>query len=158
MTETENKISVAPEKKRGSGSNKEYAVRLLQLVFLLSNLPPQKRTGVGLMSIMKINSPVFFRLKNDLMFVMGVKIGRIDLYGEDRLFDREKKKRSVNRFYYADDLGIFNPAKVNAIFLGYGTHDDRESVKDRKKHMDFVKETLEVVNYYRKMYDFEPIS
>ena len=145
------------EKGRGRGSNKDYAARIIQLLFLLNNLPTEKRTAVSLIEIMKISPSVFYRLLHDLKSVMGVSVGYEKLVGSNRLMDIETGKASVRGYYFMDNLGIFNPDAINSIFLRYGTLDET-SVEERREHIAFAQETLKVVNRYRVMYAMRKIE
>lgn len=103
----------ANTKSRISGrTNANHCYRLLQLVFLLDTLPPEKRNNTALVSAMQISRPAFFRVLNDLRQVMQMDIP----YVSQRLKGLEDDGKKLYGYYYIKSQGIINVEKVRSLF------------------------------------------
>ncbi len=139
------------------GPNREYMASLVQLVFLLENLPPQKRTLGDLCKIMQVSQGKFFRMAKDLDAVFGVPVRRVKLLGSSRLVDMATGDQNIRGYYCADESGLLNRKKLNEIFLSFGTREETD-LSVQREHLDFVKNTLETVNSARILYNLPAIA
>ncbi len=157
MTAVVNKVEPKEGQGHAKGPNREYIASLLQLVFLLENLPPQKRVLGNLCKIMQISQAKFFRLVKDLNAVFGIPVRRVTLVGESRLVDITTGDRNIRGYYFADEVGLLNRKKLNEVFLSFGTREETDRDVQRE-HLAFVQRTLEAVNSARKLYDLPAIE
>ncbi len=135
---------------RGCGTTKaDYCFRLLQLVFLLDALPPEKRNAPTLMGAMKISKPSFFRTMTDLQKVLQMEVPYVELKGKNRLQDLETGKPSVRGYYYIKSGGVFNVAAVQSLFTAKG-----ETLRQRET----VSDTMAFVNRARELYGMSPLG
>lgn len=140
------KTKTKPAAQRGNAA-------ILQLLFLLVALPPEKRNGTVIHEITGISLSAFHRLKTAVFITLGVKIESIELKGKSKLFD-EKGKQTVRSYYKIFDFGCFNPDKIGETYLqtGLRPEDDPDEQAERRKT---VVNTVKAVNKYRAMYAME---
>lgn len=140
------KTTSKPAAQRGSPA-------ILQLLFLLVTLPPQKRNGTVIHEITGMSLSAFHRLKSAVYLTLGVKIESVELKGKAKLFD-ETGKQTVRSYYKIFDYGCFSREKIEVTFLktGLRPEDDPDEQAERRKS---VVATVKAVNKYRAMYCLE---
>lgn len=140
------KTNTKPAAQRGNAA-------ILQLLFLLVALPPEKRNGTVIHEITGISLSAFHRLKTAIFITLGVNVESVELKGKSRLFD-EHGKQTVRSYYKIFDFGCFNREKIEQTYLqtGLRAEDDPDEQAERRKT---VVNTVKAVNKYRAAYAME---
>lgn len=94
-------------------TNANHCFRLLQLVFLLETLPPEKRNNATLEKAMQVSRPVFFRVLNDLREVMRMEIP----YISHRLKELDSEEKNLHGYYYIRSNGLLNVSEIKRTFV-----------------------------------------